>query len=270
MLNKVGVVSTDSFRHYTLDEPYEKDPRAVYAEWNKRLDNLNKLMDWHTLDENLTPANMSMKTTFPYSTLRTAFERNASSEQTTGQVMSSPGYISERNKCYAEQGVLKSEGPIGGPSKDTQRVRVLEPSVLLHPFYATFFGKMSIAASNEAKLQYLGVCFLLAAVLVHKLAHCFNAFPEVKCWDANGAMGEMYASIEEAVYLRRIDWNPECGLSWERSVFQGQSSSWNSVTTKIHNLESGVGLSDSQFRSLETWCLELKLDLGLHRGWRVL
>jgi hypothetical protein len=99
-----------------------------------------------------------------------------------------------------------------------------KPAVLLHPFFANYFhtAKAPSEMSDDEKLQRLAVRFELAGILVHELAHCLNVYPEVKCWDPEGGIRELHASEEEAAYLSSAGWDPECGLSWEMSIFGRQ------------------------------------------------
>jgi hypothetical protein len=115
MQSTVGVVASAPLSYYKLDDAREKDPRAIYAEWNQRLDNLNKSMTWQTLDSSVTPVDLNMGFTFSFTSLCAAFERNASKERTKVEVLTSFTYDFEARKCITDQGTMRFKNRLGWP-----------------------------------------------------------------------------------------------------------------------------------------------------------
>jgi hypothetical protein len=96
--------------------------------------------------------------------------------------------------------------------------------MLLHSLFGTYFDSLSQQANtnmNMHKIERLGAQFLRANCLVHELAHCLNQYPELKCVKPDGTFFKPYANKEEADELNPI-MLPECGLFWERSIFNKQ------------------------------------------------
>lgn len=96
------------------------------------------------------------------------------------------------------------------------------PAVLLHSFFAKDFDSMPDAVENNnliERCRRIGAPFLLAQVIVHEMAHCFNLFPEIKKADGQGEVTEVFADEEEARFMQEHGYLPECGQSWQRSMF---------------------------------------------------
>jgi len=147
--------------------------------------------------------------------------QNASQEQKHSDICASFDYQPEANRCITGQGKFRYQA--GGWPLSRLYTRVGEPAVLLHPFFPKYFETLAASSdmSEDEKLQRFGAYFHFAVVLVHELAHCFNIFPKVKSYDPDGRIHEAFADAEEAMHLNSLGLQPECGLSWERSMFAG-------------------------------------------------
>jgi len=201
-------------------------------EWNARLNDFANGHVWHFQRKDTAPYDLPMGMTFPFRQLREVFSDSCKSPwQSKQEVMESFDYNRIGNERKVDVGLYRwvERDDMTGPSGwryDPRAPRGAEPAVLLHPFFAEYFAFLpdqlnDFGTDTDAKLCRLGASFLLAQVLVHELAHCFNVFPRLICVSPIAQIREMYANEDEAWELYgRI--GPECGISWERSVFGKQ------------------------------------------------
>jgi hypothetical protein len=200
---------------YQFKEGRSLRSSAILEEWMQQLQDLSSVVTWHVQEAEKSPANLYMGITFPFSKVREAFTKAVTREASMSAPYDTEDYNNAMNQCFVDIGAcqedsLSFDGKAG------------EPAVLLHDFFATYFDSLpkdSGFMSNEEKICRLGAYFLLAEVLVHELAHCFNIFPEFKKINQKGHISENHADQEEAIFMASHSITPECGLSRERSMF---------------------------------------------------
>ncbi|KAI4685038.1 uncharacterized protein J4E88_004481 [Alternaria novae-zelandiae] len=203
-------------------------PSVLMADWKEKLSNLASVLTWKVQASNRTPKDMDMALTFAFKDLRTAYTAYATKDRSHNDILELSNWpkIDLETKirscmvawCDDQMGADWRYRPGG--------LKQTSPSVLLHSFFRNILDpslKATTPSTSEPAappiVQNLGPQFLLAVVLVHELAHCLDKFPDFKCADLRGQTREAFASEEEA----RVLPSPECGLSWERSVFGERS-----------------------------------------------
>jgi len=221
---------------FVRDEPppliYTSDYRLVekpvlMAEWREKLDSLASVLTWKVQASDRTPTDMDMGLTFAFDELRTTFSDQATNEKTYNEVLRLCNWRQADRSAKIRNGMLDycadtmGEGWRFRPGKGAPT----SPCVLLHSFFRKVLDPDSETTLTEisgppppSSVQNLGPQFLLAHVLLHELAHCLDKFPIFKCNDPQGLSMEAFASEEEASVFQF----PECGLSWERAIFQGR------------------------------------------------
>ncbi|KAI4640991.1 uncharacterized protein J4E78_010467 [Alternaria triticimaculans] len=203
-------------------------PSVLMADWREKLSNLADVLTWKVQASDRTPKDMDMGLTFAFKDLRTAYTAYATKDRSHNDILELSNWpkIDLETKirscmvawCDDQMGSDWRYRPGG--------LKQTSPCVLLHSFFRNLLDPSPKAATPITSepaappiVQNLGPQFLLAVVLVHELAHCLDKFPDFKCADLRGQTREAFASEEEAKVLP----SPECGLSWERSVFRERS-----------------------------------------------
>ena len=194
------------------------DPDVIHGIWSQQLDDLARKMEWHFIKADQAPKDMPMGLTLGSSELRTALLSESSVEKTRQEVQETNKYLdaARLHKDNIAQLLKVDASPTSSLSRPHDSTSI-PPAVLLHGFFADFFQNlptMSDESDDDATCYQTGVSFLLAEVVLHELAHCFHQFPEIKMISQ-----EVYANEEEATFLWTNGRLPECGISWERSVF---------------------------------------------------
>jgi hypothetical protein len=183
-------------------------------------------MTWKIQDPSRLPKDMALAYCFPFEQVQTAYTTHATKDRSNDEIVKlcDAFEVFHRYRLQTEMVTWCDDQIAPGwrfrPGKQQQT----SPCVLLHSFFETYFSSVGQQANSDPsmhKIDELGANFLLATALVHELAHGLNQYPEPKCIDPSGLFFEAYANQEEANELKNIT-PPECGLSWERSIFNKQ------------------------------------------------
>ncbi|KAI4613092.1 hypothetical protein J4E83_007503 [Alternaria metachromatica] len=202
-------------------------PSVLMADWREKLSNLASVLTWKVQESDRTPTDMDLGLTFAFDELRTTFSDRATNDKTYNEVLRLCNWREADRSAKVRNGMLAYCADMMGEGLRfrPERGAPTSPCVLLHSFFRKVLDPDSETTVTDtsgppppSSVQNLGPQFLLAHVLLHELAHCLDKFPTFKCNDPQGLSMEAYANEEEA----RIFAFPECGLSWERAIFQGR------------------------------------------------
>ncbi|KAI4926133.1 uncharacterized protein J4E92_006871 [Alternaria infectoria] len=202
-------------------------PSVLMADWREKLSNLASVLTWKVQASDRTPTDMDLALTFAFDELRTTFSDRATNDKTYNEVLRLCNWREADRSAKVRNGMLAYCADMMGEGLRfrPERGAPTSPCVLLHSFFRKVLDPDSETTVTDSSgppppssVQNLGPQFLLAHVLLHELAHCLDKFPTFKCNDPQGLSMEAFANEEEAGIFAF----PECGLSWERAIFQGR------------------------------------------------